>query len=88
METLFCGVLTPLVSQFALPVIFVASSVSFLWAIFYFAIVGEYSEQKRNMSKALMIWSISSFVFMALAGWLIFMLFGWAGYPTDACRWS
>lgn len=86
METLFCGVLTPLVGQFILPALFVASFVAFVWSVFYYAIVGEYDEAARNSSKALMIWSISAFIVMAVIGWVAFGLFGLAGFPLEFCR--
>jgi|GEM_PF-1612998 len=84
---IFCAYIVPGINGILIPLLFLASFVSFTWGVFHYAIVGEYDEFAREMSKGLMLWSILAFIFMVI-------VFGIAGFAYDAvglsaaiCQW-
>lgn len=85
MNGVFCAYIDPAIHGIIIPTIFVFSFVSFLWAIFYYAIEGEYDEFAREMAKGLMLWSIMAFIVMVVIWQLVEVVYEWAGIGSGMC---
>ena len=83
---IFCGFIDPALHGFLIPALFSASFVAFLWAMFYYAIAGEYDEFAREMSKGLMLWAIFAFIFMIVVWGIVEWVYSAAGVGSAICR--
>ncbi len=82
---IFCAYIDPAIHSIIIPAIFALSFIAFLWAVFYYAIAGEYDEYAREMSKGLMLWSIMAFLFMAALWGLVEWAYSLAGIGSGVC---
>ena len=82
---LFCGFIDPAIHVVLIPAVFTISFIAFLWAVFYYAIAGEYDEFAREMAKGLMLWSIMAFLVMAAVWGAIDVIYGWLGISSGMC---
>lgn len=82
---IFCGVIEPALSGILIPVIFSVSFIAFLWAVFYYAIAGEYDEYARDMAKSLMLWGILAFLFMVIVWAMVGVVYDWVGVNPAMC---
>lgn len=85
LSSVFCGFIDPAIHVVLIPAIFTISFIAFLWAVFYYAIAGEYDEFAREMAKGLMLWSIMAFLVMAAIWGVIEVVYGWLGISSGMC---
>lgn len=81
----FCSFVDPAIHALILPVIFCASFIAFVWAVFYYAIAGEYDEFAREMAKGLMLWSIMAFIVMAALWGIVEWIYSMVGVGSMMC---